>query len=54
MSSNFIQNVQINNLNKSYSQAIKENKIIVNCGDGRLGCKEHAPYNAIHVGAGKI
>jgi protein-L-isoaspartate(D-aspartate) O-methyltransferase len=44
----------INNLNKSYSQAIKENKIIVKCGDGRLGCKEHAPYNAIHVGAGKI
>ena len=33
---------------------MKENKIIVKCGDGRLGCEEYAPYNAIHVGAGKI
>jgi len=44
----------INNLKKSYSQALKNNKIIVKCGDGREGCIEHAPYNAIHVGAGKI
>jgi protein-L-isoaspartate(D-aspartate) O-methyltransferase len=44
----------ISNLKKSYSQALKKNKIIVKCGDGREGCIEHAPYNAIHVGAGKI
>ena len=30
-----------------------ENKeIIIVCGDGRKGYIEHAPYDAIHVGAG--
>lgn len=42
----------INNLNKHYSEPMKAGKIVVMCGDGRLGCKEYAPYNAIHVGAG--
>jgi protein-L-isoaspartate(D-aspartate) O-methyltransferase len=42
----------INNLNKHYSQQLKDDSIIMKCGDGRLGCSELAPYNAIHVGAG--
>ena len=40
------------NISKSHSNLIKNKKIILAHGDGRLGCKEYAPYNCIHVGAG--
>ena len=41
------------NVMKNYSYLIKEKKIILVEGDGRNGYKPMAPYNCIHVGAGK-
>ena len=41
----------IENVSKSHSNLIKEGKIILKEGDGRLGWSEFAPYDAIHVGA---
>jgi protein-L-isoaspartate(D-aspartate) O-methyltransferase len=44
----------VENISKSHSQLL-ENKIITLIeGDGRFGYKDQAPYNCIHVGAGKI
>ena len=40
------------NLNKSYSHALASGEIVCMCGDGRLGCAQAAPFDAIHVGAG--
>jgi protein-L-isoaspartate(D-aspartate) O-methyltransferase len=39
------------NLSKSYSNLLKEGKIILKEADGRLGSEENAPYDCIHVGA---
>ncbi len=44
----------IKNISKSHSNLL-EDKIInlVEC-DGRLGIKDQAPFNCIHVGAGNL
>ena len=39
------------NIKKSYENLIRDGKIVLVEGDGRLGCGRHAPYDAIHVGA---
>ena len=44
----------IYNLQKSYHQQIKDESIVIVNADGRLGYDKFSPYNAIHVGAGKI
>ena len=44
--------LSIQNLNKSYSQEIKDKKIKIVVGDGRLGYEPEAPYDVINVGAG--
>jgi protein-L-isoaspartate(D-aspartate) O-methyltransferase len=41
----------IENLNSDDPKFLSDNKIKIFQGDGRLGCKEFAPYDAIHVGA---
>ncbi|KAG5676890.1 hypothetical protein PVAND_006694 [Polypedilum vanderplanki] len=41
----------IGNLNSDDIKFIEEGKIKIIQGDGRLGCKEFAPYDCIHVGA---
>jgi protein-L-isoaspartate(D-aspartate) O-methyltransferase len=43
----------ISNLRRNYEKELENGDIIVKCGDGRLGYKESAPYDAIHVGAGR-
>ncbi len=43
----------LENISKSHSQLLDDKKIILVEGDGRLGYKEQALYNCIHVGAGK-
>lgn len=43
----------IENISKSHSNLIKEKKVILTEGDGRLGCKGYAPFDCIHVGAGR-
>ena len=35
----------------SYKEALESGSIRIVCGDGRLGYKDCAPYDAIHVGA---
>ena len=39
------------NINKSHKNLIDTQKVILIKGDGRMGCKEYAPYDCIHVGA---
>ncbi|XP_070497420.1 protein-L-isoaspartate(D-aspartate) O-methyltransferase [Chironomus tepperi] len=41
----------IGNLNSDDPKFLLEGKIKIIQGDGRLGCPDHAPYDAIHVGA---
>lgn len=41
------------NLKKSYNQPLNDQSILIISGDGRLGYDKLAPYDAIHVGAGK-
>lgn len=41
----------IENLNSDDAAMIKSGKLKIIQGDGRLGCPEYAPYDAIHVGA---
>lgn len=41
----------IENLNSDDPKLLLEGKIKIIQGDGRLGCAEHGPYDAIHVGA---
>jgi protein-L-isoaspartate(D-aspartate) O-methyltransferase len=43
----------LHNIEKSHSELLKSDKIILKLGDGRNGCPDYAPYNCIHVGAGK-
>lgn len=40
------------NISKSNDELFKSKRIILIEGDGRLGFKQMAPYNVIHVGAG--
>jgi protein-L-isoaspartate(D-aspartate) O-methyltransferase len=47
-------NLSISNLKKSYSEALDKGAIEIICGDGRKGYEKEAPYDVIHVGAGKI
>ena len=42
--------IGINNINKHHSDLLRDKKIIIVNGDGRLGCEKYAPYKAIHVG----
>ena len=39
------------NLEKSFSEELKNDNIELVVGDGRVGYPEKAPYNCIHVGA---
>ncbi len=43
----------IENINKNHSDLLKNKKIIMIEGDGRKGYPSFAPYNCIHVGAGR-
>jgi protein-L-isoaspartate(D-aspartate) O-methyltransferase len=43
--------LSLDNINKHHSNLLKEGKVILKNSDGRLGCKDYAPYKAIHVGA---
>ena len=43
--------LSLENINKHHSNLLKERKVILINSDGRLGCKDYAPYKAIHVGA---
>ena len=42
-----------NNLMKNHSKQLESGDIQIICGDGRLGFDKEAPYDVIHVGAGK-
>lgn len=44
----------IGNLNSDDPKLLSEGKIKIIQGDGRLGCEEYAPYDAIHVGAAAV
>ena len=39
------------NISKHHKNLIENKSIELICGDGRLGCKEKAPFKSIHVGA---
>lgn len=41
----------VENLNSDDKKMLSGEKLKIIQGDGRLGCPEHAPYDAIHVGA---
>lgn len=41
----------IENLNSDDPSMLSSGKLKIIQGDGRLGCSEHGPYDAIHVGA---
>lgn len=49
-----LKQLSVDNLTKSYKTELENKDIEVICGDGRQGCEKYAPYNVIHVGAGKI
>lgn len=40
-------------MKNSYSHALESEAIEIITGDGRLGYEKYAPYDIIHVGAGK-
>ena len=42
------------NISKSSKDLLDSEKIIIMESDGIVGCEKYAPYNAIHVGAGKF
>ena len=42
--------LSLENINKHHSNLLNERKVILKNSDGRLGCKDYAPYKAIHVG----
>lgn len=39
------------NLKKGNADLLSSGRVVIKEGDGRLGCAQYAPYNAIHVGA---
>jgi protein-L-isoaspartate(D-aspartate) O-methyltransferase len=41
----------IANIRKNHPTYLDSGKVVITVGDGRLGLPEHAPYDAIHVGA---
>lgn len=44
----------IENLNSDDPRLLSEGKVKIIQGDGRLGCLEYGPYDAIHVGAAAV
>lgn len=44
----------IENLDSDDPKLLSEGKVKIILGDGRLGCEEHGPYDAIHVGAAAV
>lgn len=44
----------IGNLNSDDPTFLKDGKVKIIQGDGRLGCEEFGPYDAIHVGAAAV
>lgn len=44
----------IENLNSDDPKFLSEGKVKIIQGDGRLGCEEFGPYDAIHVGAAAV
>ena len=43
--------MSIKNISKHHENLLKEQKVILENCDGRMGYKKYAPYKAIHVGA---
>ena len=43
--------MSIKNICKNHENLLKEQKVILDNCDGRMGYKKYAPYKAIHVGA---
>ena len=43
--------LSVENLNKSSPELLKEERVLLVTGDGRLGYPQKAPYDCIHVGA---
>jgi len=43
--------LSIKNINKQHKEFLTSGKVEIHEGDGRLGLPDHAPYDAIHVGA---
>lgn len=41
----------IDNIKRGNADLLESKRIILQVGDGRLGCPQYGPYNAIHVGA---
>jgi protein-L-isoaspartate(D-aspartate) O-methyltransferase len=39
------------NISRHFQHLLDSHKVILVCGDGRLGYKEGGPYDCIHVGA---
>jgi len=46
--------IELNINSSSHKELLSEGRVVILEGDGRLGLKEFAPYDAIHVGAGRI
>jgi protein-L-isoaspartate(D-aspartate) O-methyltransferase len=47
-------NLATENIKKNHKNLLDEEKIVILASDGRIGCEKYAPYDVIHVGAGKI
>merc|ERR1719394_1905970 len=43
--------MSIENISKNHESLLQSGRVELVCGDGRQGLEEHAPYDAIHVGA---
>ncbi|XP_027200103.1 protein-L-isoaspartate (D-aspartate) O-methyltransferase isoform X2 [Dermatophagoides pteronyssinus] len=41
----------LENIKKANADLLSSKRVVIKVGDGRKGCPEHAPFNAIHVGA---
>ena len=42
------------NISKSHKKSLDDGSITILKGDGRKGLEKYAPYDVIHVGAGKF
>lgn len=47
-------NLAYDNIKKNHKKLLDDEKIVILASDGRIGCEKYAPYDVIHVGAGKI
>ena len=45
--------ISVDNISKNHKNLLDSGKIVILESDGRVGCKKYAPYNVIHVGAGR-